>query len=133
MSSLSIFSTLEEVIPVSDEDLRAGIGSLAPQIVTGIKITGCLLPIWFLLLIDHILFKLYASRIEKYAEILIPEYVFYLRNVERKNRAEKDVAVADKDVAVAENVRLGRKLDTLQKEMDKTMKSKCTIVYHSVL
>ncbi|XP_063682349.1 uncharacterized protein LOC134817151 [Bolinopsis microptera] len=84
MSSLSIFSTLEEVIPVSDEDLRAGIGSLAPQIVT--------------------------------------EYVFYLRNVERKNRAEKDVAVAEKDVAVAENVRLERKLETLQKEMDRTMK-----------
>ena len=63
MSSLSIFSTLEEVIPVSDEDLRAGIGSLAPQIVTGIKITCCLLPICFLLLIDPILFK-YASRIK---------------------------------------------------------------------
>ncbi|XP_063682348.1 uncharacterized protein LOC134817150 [Bolinopsis microptera] len=81
MSSLSIFSTLEEVIPVSDEDLRAGIGSLTPQIVT--------------------------------------EYVFYLRNVERKNRAEKDIAVADKDVAVAENVRLEIKLETLQKEMDR--------------
>ncbi|XP_063681855.1 uncharacterized protein LOC134816791 [Bolinopsis microptera] len=74
MTSLSILSTLEEVIPVSDEDLRAGIGSLAPQIVT--------------------------------------EYVFYLRNVEREIRS-------DKDVAVVENVRLKREFETLQNELDR--------------
>ena len=53
--------------------------------------------------------------------------MFYLRNVERKNRAEKDVAVADKDVAVAENVRLKRELKTLQKDLDRNRGSKYRI------
>ena len=53
--------------------------------------------------------------------------MFYLRNVERKNRAEKDVAVADKDVAVAENVRFKRELETLQKDLDRNKGSKYKI------
>ena len=43
--------------------------------------------------------------------------MFYLRNVEREIRA-------DKDVAVVENVRLKRELETLQNDLDRNRGSK---------
>ena len=51
---------------------------------------------------------------------MIPEYVFYLRNVEREIRA-------DKDVAVVENGRLKRELETLQNDLDRNRGSKYRI------
>ena len=46
--------------------------------------------------------------------------MFYLRNVEREIRADKDVAVVD-------NVRLKRELQTLQNHLDRNREGKCRI------